>query len=90
MDYRTLPLLEEAFRWFGPADPVPLSFIRHAGARAVFTALHEIPYGEVWPRAAIHERRELLEAAGLRWTAVESVSATARSTSERSSRSSTR
>jgi len=73
MDYRALPLLEESFRWFGPADPVPLSFIRHAGARAVFTALHEIPYGEVWPRAAIRERREMVEAAGLRWTAVESV-----------------
>lgn len=73
MDYRTLPLLEESFRWFGPADPVPLPWIRHTGATAVFTSLHEIPYGEAWPRAAIRARRDLLEAAGLRWTAVESV-----------------
>ena len=73
MDYRAKHLLEEAFRWFGPADPVPLAFIRHAGAHAVFSALHEIPYGEAWPRETIRQRRETIEAAGLRWTAVESV-----------------
>jgi mannonate dehydratase len=66
-------LLEECFRWFGPADPVPLHYIRHAGANAVFTSLHEIPYGELWPREAIRERKEVLAAAGLRWAAVESV-----------------
>lgn len=69
----TFQLLEESFRWFGPNDPVPLSHIRQAGASAVFTSLHQIPYGEPWPREAIRERRETLEAAGLRWTAVESV-----------------
>lgn len=66
-------LMEEGFRWFGPADPVPLEFIRQAGATGVFTSLHQIPYGEIWPREAIRERKELIEAAGLRWTAVESV-----------------
>ena len=66
-------LLEECFRWFGPEDPVPLSFIRQAGATAVFSSLHQIPYGEAWPREAIRERKELIESSGLRWTAVESV-----------------
>ncbi|MEO0054589.1 MAG: hypothetical protein RLZZ50_536 [Verrucomicrobiota bacterium] len=66
-------LLEECFRWFGPSDPVPLHYIRHAGATAVFTSLHQIPYGELWPREAIRERKAQLAAAGLRWTAVESV-----------------
>lgn len=66
-------LLEECFRWFGPGDPVPLAYIRQAGASAVFTSLHQIPYGEVWPREAIRERKQMIEAAGLRWTAVESV-----------------
>lgn len=73
MSRSALPLLEESFRWFGPADPVPLGYIRHAGATAVFTSLHQIPYGELWPREAIRERKEQLAAAGLRWTAVESV-----------------
>src|SRR5690242_13292121 len=68
-----LHLLEESMRWFGPPDPVPLPYIRQAGAVAVFTSLHQIPYGEVWPRQDIRERKQLVEAAGLRWTAVESV-----------------
>jgi len=68
-----LHLLEESFRWYGPADPVPLSHIRQAGASSVFTSLHQIPYGESWPREAIRERKTLVEAAGLTWTAVESV-----------------
>ena len=66
-------LLEEAFRWFGPSDATPLAYIRQAGASAVFTSLHQIPYGEVWPREAIRERKAMIEAAALRWAAVESV-----------------
>jgi len=66
-------LLEESFRWFGPLDPVPCSHIRQAGAEGVFTSLHEIPYGEVWPREPIRERKEVLASAGLRWAAVESL-----------------
>ncbi len=66
-------LLEESFRWYGPADPVSLADIRQTGAAAVFTSLHQIPYGQAWPREAIRERRAAVEAAGLRWTAVESV-----------------
>ncbi|MBN2685399.1 MAG: mannonate dehydratase [Pontiellaceae bacterium] len=66
-------LPEEGFRWFGPGDPVPLSFIRQSGASGVFTSLHQIPYGEQWSREAIRERKEMVEAAGLRWSAVESL-----------------
>jgi mannonate dehydratase len=73
LTYPNLFLPEESFRWFGPADPVPLAYIRQAGATALFTSLHQIPYGQLWPRDAIRERRQLIEAAGLRWTAVESL-----------------
>jgi mannonate dehydratase len=72
-DYRTASMLEECFRWFGPEDPVPLSYIRQAGATAVFSSLHQIPYGEAWPVEAIRERKQTLEAAGLAWSVVESV-----------------
>lgn len=65
--------MEESMRWYGPDDPVSLQFIRQAGAKGIYTSLHQIPYGEVWPLESIRERRKLVEDAGLRWVAVESV-----------------
>lgn len=66
-------LLEEALRWFGPNDSVSLAEIRQTGATAVFSALHEIPYGEAWPAELIATRRATIAAAGLTWRVVESV-----------------
>jgi mannonate dehydratase len=63
----------ECMRWYGPQDSVPLPHIRQAGAAGVYTALHHIPYGELWRRDQIRERREQIENAGLKWVAVESV-----------------
>lgn len=65
--------MEESMRWYGPSDTVSLSEIRQSGATAVINAVHEIPYGEVWPLEAILERKKIIEEAGLRWAAVESV-----------------
>ncbi len=66
-------MLEPSMRWFGPDDPVRLAFLRQGGAQTLFSSLHQIPYGEAWPREAIRARREEIEAAGLRWSVVESV-----------------
>ncbi len=66
-------LMTEAMRWFGPGDPVTLAEIRQTGATAVFSALHDIPYGEAWPEEAIRRRQAEIAAAGLRWEVVESV-----------------
>lgn len=69
----TAPMMEECFRWYGPSDPVPLAHIRQAGATGIVTALHEVYDGSPWPEAALLERRALIEAAGLRWSVVESI-----------------
>jgi len=60
-------------RWFGPADPVPLTHILQAGCSEVVTALHHIPNGVVWSRSEIRERISIVEAAGLKWNVVESL-----------------
>ena len=60
-------------RWFGPGDSVSLAEIRQTGATAVFSALHDIPYGEAWPASRIAQRRDEIAAAGLSWRVVESV-----------------
>ena len=65
--------MDESFRWFGPNDTVTLADIRQTGATGVYTSLHQIPYGEVWSREAIRERKEMLEQNNLRWDAVESL-----------------
>ena len=64
----------ECFRWYGETlDKITLPEIIQTGATGIVTALHDVPYEEVWPRHDIAARKARIEAEGLGWAVVESL-----------------
>jgi len=63
----------ESWRWYGDLDAITLDEVAQTGARGIVTALHEIPYGEVWSVEAISARNNRIKAAGFEWVVVESL-----------------
>ena len=70
--------MRQGWRWYGPDAFVSLDDVRQAGATDIVSALHAVPIGEAWSRAAVAERKQLIEATPpgrtpLRWSCVESI-----------------
>jgi mannonate dehydratase len=63
----------ESWRWYGDLDDISLDEIAQTGARGIVTALHEIPYGEVWQSDTIAARKSRITDAGFDWVVVESL-----------------
>ena len=62
------------FRWFGPADPVPLAHIRQIpGVQGVVSALYDVAVGAAWPRDRLERLGADIDAAGLKLAVVESI-----------------
>jgi mannonate dehydratase len=70
--------MREAWRWFGPNDPVTIEDIRQTGATDIVSALHSVPTGEIWPLGKISTHQKLIEQdnkphSSLVWSVVESI-----------------
>ena len=70
--------MRQAWRWFGPDDPVTLDAVRQAGATEIVTALHQFAPGQAWTAAAAKARLAEIETtppgrSALKWTVVESI-----------------
>ena len=70
--------MRQAWRWYGPNDPVTLDHVRQAGATEIVSALHQYAPGEVWPQKAVAERKAIIEntppgRSPLKWTIIESI-----------------
>jgi mannonate dehydratase len=63
----------ESWRWYGEFDAITLPEVAQTGARGIVTALHAIPYGEIWSPEAIAERKAQIVAAGFDWVVTESL-----------------
>lgn len=65
--------MEKTWRWFGKKDKITLAMLRQIGVEGIVTALHHIPNGEIWTLDEVNNLKTYIEAAGLRWSVVESL-----------------
>src|SRR2546429_529401 len=62
------------FRWFGPRDPISLTYIRQIPAvRGIVGALFDIPVGQPWPLDRIAKLRDDVERHDMSLSVIESI-----------------
>ena len=62
------------FRWYGPKDCIPLSYIKQIpGMTGVVTAVYDVPVGEVWECDKIAALKAMCDKHGLEMEVIESV-----------------
>ena len=66
--------MKMTFRWYGPGDSIPLSYIRQIpGMSGVVTAVYDVPVGETWSMDRILKLKEMCEKEALEMEVIESV-----------------
>ena len=66
--------MKMTFRWYGPGDSIPLSYIRQIpGMSGVVTAVYDVPVGETWSMDRILKLKEMCEKEALEMEGIESV-----------------
>ena len=66
--------MEMTFRWFGEADPIPLSNVRQIpGVTGVVSALYDVAVGGAWSRDGLDRLAKHIDDAGLHLSVIESV-----------------
>ena len=63
-----------SFRWYGPDDAVTLEQLRQIPRlQGIVSALYDIAPGLAWPRDRLEKLRGQIEAASLKFVAIESI-----------------
>ncbi|MGC3937761.1 mannonate dehydratase [Roseobacter sp. EG26] len=65
--------MKQCWRWFGPADKIPLADLHQVGVEGIVTALHHLAPGTPWSDDEISKRQDLLQSQGFTWDVVESL-----------------
>ena len=66
--------MKMTFRWYGPADPVSLAYIRQIpGMHGIVSAVYDVPVGQTWPVKHIQQLQQDIAAHGLTLDVIESV-----------------
>lgn len=66
--------MKMTMRWYGQDDPVTLAnIVQVPVVHGIVSAIYDIPAGEVWPQARLHDLKAQVEAAGLSLDVIESI-----------------